>query len=94
MSRPRAAALAGRPYAALTNRVFVSLQTRTDAKLHPLLQVREVKKELVIMISSEGAIVRIVINSRICSDIATSCGFLEESTPRVIFGMVRFWALA
>src|SRR6187399_2274910 len=46
-------ALAGRPYAKLMNRVLVSLQERTDPKLHPLLQVREVKKELVIVISSD-----------------------------------------
>jgi F-type H+-transporting ATPase subunit gamma len=46
-------ALAGRPYAALMNKVLVSLQHRTDHKLHPLLQVREVKKELVIVLSTD-----------------------------------------
>jgi F-type H+-transporting ATPase subunit gamma len=38
------------------NRVLVSLQKRTDPKLHPLhplLQVREVKRELVIVVSSD-----------------------------------------
>ena len=35
------------------NRVLVSLQERTDSKLHPLLQVRPVKKELVIVISTD-----------------------------------------
>ena len=53
MRRAQQVALAGRPYAGLMNRVFVSLQHRTDAKLHPLLQVREVKKELVLMITSD-----------------------------------------
>jgi F-type H+-transporting ATPase subunit gamma len=53
MRRAQAAALAGRPYATLMNRVLVSLQQRTDPKLHPLLQVREVKKELVIVISTD-----------------------------------------
>jgi F-type H+-transporting ATPase subunit gamma len=53
MRKAQQAALAGRPYAVLMNKVFVSLQHRTDAKLHPLLQVREVKKELVVMISSD-----------------------------------------
>ena len=49
-----AAACAGRrPYAALMNRVLVSLQQRTDPKLHPLLQVRPVKKELVLIISTD-----------------------------------------
>ena len=53
MRHAQAAALAGRPYAELMNKVLVSLQQRTDAKLHPLLQVREVKKELVVVISTD-----------------------------------------
>jgi F-type H+-transporting ATPase subunit gamma len=53
MRKAQMAALAGRPYASLMNRVLVSLQQRTDSKLHPLLQVREVKKELVIVISTD-----------------------------------------
>src|SRR3989440_3162142 len=46
-------ALAGRPYAALMNKVLVSLQKRTDPTLHPLLHIREVKKELVLIISTD-----------------------------------------
>src|SRR5436309_2713302 len=53
MRKAQSAALAGRPYAALMNRVLVSLRQRTDPKLHPLLQVREVKKELVVLISTD-----------------------------------------
>jgi F-type H+-transporting ATPase subunit gamma len=53
MRRAQQRALAGRPYAAVMNKVFVSLQRRADAKLHPLLQVREVKRELVIVISTD-----------------------------------------
>ena len=53
MRRAQSAALAGRPYASLMNKVLVSLQQRTDAKLHPLLEVREVKRELVIVISTD-----------------------------------------
>src|SRR5919204_6286368 len=53
MRRAQQHALAGRPYAALMNRVLVSLQKRTDPRLHPLLNVREVKKELVIVISTD-----------------------------------------
>src|SRR3981189_2446476 len=45
--------LAGRPYASLMNKVLVSLQKRTDPKLHPLLNVREVKKDLVLIISTD-----------------------------------------
>lgn len=53
MRRAQQAALAGRPYASLMNKVLVSLQQRTDARLHPLLEVREVKRELVIVISTD-----------------------------------------
>jgi F-type H+-transporting ATPase subunit gamma len=53
MRRAQQAALAGRPYAALMNKVLVSLQKRTDPKLHPLLQVRSLKKELLLVISTD-----------------------------------------
>src|SRR3954470_9022744 len=53
MRRAQQNALAGRPYAKLMNKVLVSLQERTDAKLHPLLQVRPVKQELVLVISTD-----------------------------------------
>ncbi|MEP6699376.1 MAG: ATP synthase F1 subunit gamma [Verrucomicrobiota bacterium] len=53
MRKAQSLALAGRPYAALMNRVLVSLQQRTDPTLHPLLHVREVKKELVVVISTD-----------------------------------------
>ena len=53
MRRAQQHALAGRPYAALMNRVLVSLQKRTDPRLHPLLDIRDVKKELVLIISTD-----------------------------------------
>jgi F-type H+-transporting ATPase subunit gamma len=53
MRRAQQQALAGRPYAALMNKVLVSLQKRTDPRLHPLLEIREVKKELVLIISTD-----------------------------------------
>jgi F-type H+-transporting ATPase subunit gamma len=53
MRRAQQAALAGRPYAALMNKVLVSLQRRTDPNLHPLLEVRPVRKELVLIISTD-----------------------------------------
>src|SRR5438128_7565479 len=46
-------ALGGRPYAAVMKRVLVSLEKRTDPTLHPLLQIRDVKKELVLIISTD-----------------------------------------
>src|SRR5438045_7948117 len=53
MRRAQQHALAGRPYAALMNKVLVSLQKRTDPRLHPLLNIRDVKKELFLIISTE-----------------------------------------
>src|SRR5438128_12481354 len=53
MRKAQQHALEGRPYAALMNKVLVSLQQRTDPRLHPLLHVREVKKELVVVISTD-----------------------------------------
>lgn len=53
MRRAQQRALAGRPYAALMNRVLVSLQKRTDPTLQPLLQIRDLKKELVLIISTD-----------------------------------------
>jgi F-type H+-transporting ATPase subunit gamma len=53
MRKAQQHALAGRPYAGLMNKVLVSLQKRTDHKLHPLLQVRPIKKELVLVISTD-----------------------------------------
>ena len=53
MRRAQQNALAGRPYASLMNRVLVSLQKRTDSKLHPLLQIRPVQKELVIILGTD-----------------------------------------
>ncbi len=53
MRKAQGAALAGRPYADLINRVLVALQGKTDVSLHPLLEVREVKKELVLIVSTD-----------------------------------------
>src|SRR3984893_649198 len=53
MRKAQQHALAGRPYAALMNKVLVSLQKRTDPTLHPLLHVRPLEKELVLIISTD-----------------------------------------
>jgi F-type H+-transporting ATPase subunit gamma len=53
MRKAQQHALAGRPYAALMNKVLVSLQRRTDPRLHPLLEIRPLKKELVLIISTD-----------------------------------------
>src|SRR5205814_2318967 len=46
-------ALDRRPYAALMNKVLVSLQNRTDPRFHPLLAIRPLQKELVLIISTD-----------------------------------------
>ncbi len=53
MRKAQQHALAGRPYSELMNRVLVSLKSRTDPLLHPLLQIRPTKKELVLIISTD-----------------------------------------
>jgi F-type H+-transporting ATPase subunit gamma len=53
MRRAQQHALAGRPYATLMNKVLVSLQKRTDPRFHPLLEIRPLKKELVLIISTD-----------------------------------------
>ena len=53
MRKAQEAALNGLPYAELLNRVLVSLRDKVDPSLHPLLEQREVKNELVIMISTD-----------------------------------------
>ena len=53
MRKAQQHALAGRPYATLMNKVLVSLQQRTDPRTHPLLEIRPVQKELVIIISTD-----------------------------------------
>src|SRR5580658_9401218 len=55
MRKAQAAAVAGRPYADLMNRVLVSLSRRTNPELSPLLEVREVKKELLLVVSTDRA---------------------------------------
>src|SRR6186997_1488154 len=53
MRKAQQHALAGRPYAGLMNKVLVSLQNRTDPRFHPLLEIRPVQKELVLIISTD-----------------------------------------
>ena len=53
MRRAQQAALAGREYAAKLSQVLADLKERADTHLHPLLEVREVKHELVLVISTD-----------------------------------------
>jgi F-type H+-transporting ATPase subunit gamma len=82
MRRAQQAALAGRPYAALMNKVLVSLQQRSDPKLHPLLRVREVKKELVLIISSDKGLAG-ALNTNLLREVSR---FDSEKTGYVVSG--------
>ena len=53
MRRAQQHALAVRPYAELMNKVLVSLQKRTNPRLHPLLEIRPLKKELILIVSTD-----------------------------------------
>ena len=53
MRKAQQAALAGRPYAELMNKVLVSLHGRTDENTHPLLESRTVNRELVLVITTD-----------------------------------------
>jgi F-type H+-transporting ATPase subunit gamma len=53
MRKAQEAALNGRPYAVVLNRVLVSLRNRLDENLSPLLEKREVKNELAILLSTD-----------------------------------------
>jgi F-type H+-transporting ATPase subunit gamma len=53
MRRAQQAAIAGRPYAQLLEKVMVSLKGRVEAAKHPLLEQREVRKELVVLITTD-----------------------------------------
>ena len=53
MRRAQVAALAGRPMAEILNNVLVSVKEHVEVDSHPLLAVRPVKKELVILIATD-----------------------------------------
>ncbi len=82
MRKAQQHALAGRPYANLLNKVLVSLQKRTDPKAHPLLQVREVKKELVLILSTDKGLAG-ALNTNLLREAAQ---FSVEQTAFVVSG--------
>jgi F-type H+-transporting ATPase subunit gamma len=82
MRRAQQQALAGRPYAALMNRVLVSLQKRTDPRLHPLLNIRDVKKELLLTISTDKGLAG-ALNTNLFREVAN---FDQSKTSFVVTG--------
>jgi F-type H+-transporting ATPase subunit gamma len=53
MRKAQAAALAGRPYQEMLTRVLAAIKGRVEPTSHPLLAVRPVKKELVLIFSTD-----------------------------------------
>src|SRR6201987_1763186 len=82
MRRAQQHALAGRPYAALMNRVLVSLQKRSDPRLHPLLNVRDLKKELVLVVSTDKGLAG-ALNTNLFREVAP---FEPDKTSFVVSG--------
>ena len=82
MRKAKQYALAGRPYSEILNRVLVSLESRTDPLLHPLLQVRPLKKELVLIISTDKGLAG-ALNTNVMREAAN---FAPEQTVFVTTG--------
>ena len=53
MRKAQAAALAGRPYQEMLTRVLAAIKGRVESTSHPLLAVRPVKKDLVLIFSTD-----------------------------------------
>lgn len=70
MRKAQQLALAGRPYADLMNKVLVCVRDRTDVSANPLLEVREVNKELVLVISTDKGLCG-ALNTNLLREAAT-----------------------
>jgi len=82
MRKAQQLALSGRPYAELMNKVLVSLQRRTDPRLHPLLEIRPLKKELVLIISTDKGLAG-ALNTNLFREVAN---FDSAKTAFVVTG--------
>jgi F-type H+-transporting ATPase subunit gamma len=82
MRKAQQHALAGRPYSELMNKVLVSLKSRTNPLYHPLLQVRPVRKELVLVISTDKGLAG-ALNTNLMREAAT---FDSAKTVYVVAG--------
>jgi len=68
MRKAQQAAIAGRPYAILLNKVLVSLRDRVDQSLHPLLAHREdTGRELVILLTTDKGLCG-ALNTNLCRE--------------------------
>jgi F-type H+-transporting ATPase subunit gamma len=53
MRKAQAAALAGRPYQEVLTRVLAAIKGRVESTSHPLLAIRPIKKELILIFSTD-----------------------------------------
>ncbi|MGH7937403.1 MAG: F0F1 ATP synthase subunit gamma, partial [Chthoniobacterales bacterium] len=82
MRKAQQHALAGRPFSQLLNRVLVSVKSRTDPLFHPMLRVRPVRKELVLVISTDKGLAG-ALNTNLMREAAN---FAAEQTVYVSTG--------
>ena len=82
MRKAQQAALSGRDYAMLLNRVIVSLRDNIDPSTHPLLEQREVKNELVILMTSDKGLCG-GLNTNVLREVGT---FNAKTTQFVAIG--------
>jgi F-type H+-transporting ATPase subunit gamma len=82
MRKAQQHALAGRPYSELMNKVLVSLKSRTNPLLHPLLQIRPTRRELVLIISTDKGLAG-ALNTNLMREAAT---FDSAKTLYVVAG--------
>ena len=77
MRKAQGAAMAGRPYSEQLARVLTSVRKHTDVSLNPLLQVRTVDKELVIVISTDKGLCG-ALNTNLLREVTTFNGEKTE----------------
>ena len=70
MRKAQQAALAGRPFAEMLNRVIVSVRDREEELVHPLFEERPVRRELVIAITSDRGLCG-AFNTNLARELAT-----------------------
>jgi F-type H+-transporting ATPase subunit gamma len=82
MRRAQQQAESGNAYSDLMNRMLVELKDRVDTSLHPLLREREVKKELVLLITTDRGLCG-PLNANLFKAVTT---FDRDKTEYVVVG--------
>src|SRR6266536_5927675 len=82
MRKAQQAAIAGRPYATLMNSVLAQVTAHAGDFTHPLIEIRQVKKRAVILVSSDKGLAG-ALNSNLMREAAK---FDRENTVYVTAG--------